>query len=1139
MSRTDEQKWNLLTGQDSYAGQNAQDPRTSRKIQSWIPADDGQLHRELPEPVYAPTQLPGPAVGIYEFDQNNGQGAINRFYFAAARVNTTVGTKNCYFYELVSGAWSRVTAVGTLADAPMCVTQENNFFVADGVSNYLFNGTIWVKTGINFPLNQPAISVNAGSPQVYFSSEGVTCYFFTGTGPNSGAGIFGLNYPTLTTSATATATKSLAAGCSLLFNPPQLTGSADPQVQPMQWATLSTTGAITGYTTPWAATNPGQGNSSGGASSGYFMCVCCQLVIPAAGLYTITMNHDDGAFFGFGTGLVNGFTPAMTSGNLLANQTQMAMSIPGQNVITAMGGTNANGYFQETFTVNFPQADTYPLEIDYAQWVNQQTLVFQISSQAGGGPTSNPNPLPATGSGLGEITASLGKYYWFDNADQTNGVATESSSSPIGVITGPVTAASVNVYQQPGLFSCSSTGTTVTCSNSTDSPGPVSPDLNGTMVGQVLYINGTLVGTIASVGGADNTTLSLSAVSAPSSGDATYTGTITGGANNGLAGTIQSITGFVNSANNLTDAVVLSSTATTVVFANSGSIAESNVAASMTSSGAELNLTQVSNPVQVTLASGAVQEQATYTGTITGGANNGLAGTIQSITGFTNASNNITNAVVVSSTSTTVIFVNANSVAETNAAIMTSPSNQLTLTANALATISGGRAVICDGRCTHWNVYASESDGSKIGQYLFSVPVTQNLSTTPYTDTSPFLDSPSNTYLPVFRPVRNDPPFGSKILTVHKVRQFRRQETSPNFFAFTANEEVTAGNNGDPAQCLPGANINTVSDMVNVVSFPDQSARIRSLVSHMDALYMFSEKATYPLYGQSVDDFAISDMVSFALGGAGRFAGKSTPNGLVFMSYDRRFFLYPTSLYSTYLAQGGAAQSALTEIGKPMRNVFKQIPATRLDEVTVTHYHFGIRDWAVVSFPTSAVADAPQTWVWDFQGKGWFQLQRGFCFTEVLEVSEGALVLIGGDASGNTWVIDDQTGTYSPSGNLPASTWQPALIDFGNPEVAHVFRRLELEFDSAQLAQSVQITVWLDPLNVDSPGTGRKIALKPALGANRYAGFLIDQGGAVCQRMLLQVYAPANTLSGVIRGIKLIADTAPGFITGANRSGGV
>lgn len=965
MGRTVEQKWNLLTGQDSYAGQNAQDPRTSRKILSWIPQDDGQLHRELPEPAYLPTTLSGPVVGIYEFDQNSGSGTITRFYFAAARTDFTVGTKTCNFYKVTGGAWVAVAAVGTLVDAPACVTQENNFFVSDGVSNFLFNGTIWVNVGINFPLGQPAITTSAGTPQVYFDSAGVTCYFFSTSAaiqnPQGFKGTVSLQYPITPSAATATVTKSSAGGASLLFNPQQFNGTVDPSVL-LQWATLNASGAITGYTQPWSGAIP-----PSGGSDVWQMAVVCNLVIPTPGNYNITMAHDDGAIFGFGPGKNKGGAPALvssTSNNQYTFQTVTAMSISGGAGNPVLGGTSHSGNWNDTFVVNFPNADTYNLEIDYMSWENQQQLTFQIGSAANGGAVTN--PLPSVSTNPGNITAALGRYYWYTNADQTVGVITESSSSPIGSISGALVGGSVNVYQQPGLFTSSLVSATVTGGSSTDTPGPVAPQLNSTMAGQVLYINGTKIGTILSVSG-----------------------------------------------------------------------------------------------------------------------------------------------------------------------------NNITLTGNALAAFTSGRAVICDARCTHWHVYASESDGSKIGQYLAAVPVTQNLSSTPYTDTSPFLSDVTNTFLPIFRPVRNDQPPPSKLLEVHKVRQFRRRESSPNFFNFTANEEVTSGNNGDPAQCMPGANVNTVSDMVNEVSFPDQSARLRGLVSHMDSLYMFSEKQCYPLYGQSVDDFAISQNIAFALGLAGRFAAKSTPNGLVFVSYDRRAFLYPTSLYSSYLAQGGAATSALIEIGKPLRNVLKTIAPSRLDEVVTAHYHFGIRDWWIVSFPTSAATDAPQTWVYDFSGKGWFQLSRGFTSLAVFEVGEGNLVLIGGAADGNTYVVDDQTGTYSPTGNLPASTWQPALIDFGNPDTGHVFRRLELEFDSAALAQAAQITVWLDPLNVDSPGVGRAVHLKPALGANRYAGFLTDQGGAVCQRMLLQVYVPANTISGVVRGIKLIADTATGFIGGSNRVGGV
>lgn len=1040
MSRTSEQRWDLLgAGQNSYAGQNAQDPRTSRLIRSWIPVDDGQLHRELPEPAYASNTLSGPICAIAEFDQNDGHGHVNRFYFCAARTDFTVGTKTCNFYQLIAGAWVVISAVGTLADAPMCATQENNFFLADGVSNWLFNGTLWVPSGINFPLNPVAISTSTGTAQVYLDSSGVSLAFYSGA-PFNGA--VSLQYPAGTPAATASATS----GASLLFNPLS-SQFGNSGAAPLYWATLdNTNGSITGYTQPWS-----------GATTAFQMTASCKLIIPVEGSYTIALNHDDGAFFGFGNGVNTGLAPTLTSGG----PTNVFQNLTPTNGYPTMAGNNNSAPgspWQETIVVNFPKADTYPLELDFVNWQHGAQLTFTIvqTTKSGTGAAPNPNPFFNSNSNPGQISAVVGRYYWSTNADQTNGVATESSSSPIGSVTGPITGGSVKVYQQPGLFTSSSSSPTVTGSNSTDNPGPISPALNGTMAGQTLYINGTKIGTIAAVG-----------------------------------------------------------------------------------AGTSLPLTAVSAPVLTTLASGAVVNLATYTGTITGGKNNGLANTIQSVTGFVNSANNVTNAFVYSSTATTLVIANASSVAETHAATATSPSNSLTLTGNGLATVSNGRAVICDARCTHWNVYASESDGSKIGQYLFSVPVTQNLTSTPYADSSPFLDSPSNTFLPVFRPVRNDVPVASKILTVHKTRQWRRQETSPNFFAFTANEEVTAGNNGDPAQCLPGSNINTVSDMVNVVSYPDQSARLRGLVPHLDSLYMFSEKQCYPLYGASVDDFAISQSVAFALGLAGRFAAKSTTNGLAFLSYDKRAFLYPTSLYSSYLAQGGAASSALVEIGKPIRNVLAKIPAGRLDEVVSEWYHFGIRDWWVLSFPVSAVANTYQTWVYDFMGKGWFQLQRGFSSVAMLEVSEGALVLVGGGPDGNSYVADDQTGTYSTAGTLPAATWQPALIDFNNPDTAHVFRRLELEFDSAALAKTIQLTVWLDPLDVNNPGAGRTLHLRPAMGANRYTAHLTDQGGAVCQRMLLQVVAPANTISGVIRGIKLYADTAPGFLTGANRVGGV
>ena len=1061
MSRTVEKKFDLTgAGEDTFSGQNSQNPATSRRVQSWLVVDDGQLHRELQEPAYASNTLGGPIVGLYEFDQNSGTGTITRYYFCAARTNATVGTKQCAFYQLVSGAWAAVAAVGTLADAPMCVTQENNFFLDDGISNWLFNGSEWVQNGINFPLNQPAINITTGSAQVYIAATGVQVYLYTFANVGAFHGTCDLNYPISSTGETLQTTVGNTINPSLQFNwaPGGTTSTAgiDPP-GPMYWNTLSTTDGSYVSSTKLAypsGTQPFQ------------MVVVTNLVFPVAGVYTLTFTHDDGAFFGFGPGVSTGGQVTYLNGSpQKGSAVGLFQGTTPRLQYQVMAGTNHSGSWTETYQVQVTQPDTYGLEIAMCQWESGTQLSFAAAlTNPPAGQTPSSTLYMGAGTNGSNINAVIGRYYWFDNADLTHGVATESSTSPIGLSSGPLIGGTVDVYQQPGLFTCSTAHTTVTGGNSSDSPGPISPALNGSMAGQNMYINGTLIGTIAKVG-----------------------------------------------------------------------------------TGTTITLTQASAAAVVTLPIGLTQSQATYTyvynpTTNSGGAfkppgiNNALVGTVWTVTGFSNAGNNLTGSVVVASTSNTIVFVNASAVAETHAAYMVSPANTLTLTTNALATVASGRAVICDARCTHWNIYASESDGSKIGQFLFSVPVTQ---TTSFVDSSTFLDSASNAFLPIYRPVRNDRPVPSKLLTVHKVRQWRRVESSPNFFAFTANEEVTAGNNGDPAQCLPGSNAMTVSDLVNEVSFPDQSARLRGMLSHMDALYMFSEKQCYPLYGQSIDDFAIGQMVTFNLGLAGRFAGESTPNGLAFVSYDKRAFLYPTSLYSTYLAQGGAAQSALSEIGKPARNVLAQIPASRLDEVVSKHYHYGIRDWWVVSFPTSTTQDLPQTWVYDFPGKVWFQLQRGFSSLNVMEVSEGALVLVGGGVDGKSYVIDDQTGTYSYTGNLPVATWQPALVNFGDDEHAHVVRRLELEFSSQALAKDCTITCWLDPIDVDNPGVGRPMHLKPALGACRYSASLTDEGGATCQRALFQIQARASTNSGVIRGVKLYADTVTGFIGGGNVAGGV
>lgn len=1031
--RSQDGKWNLITGEDSYAGQNAQNPSTARKVQSWIPTDNGELHRELVEPKYLPTTLSGPVVGLYQFKQANADGTDTQFFFAAARTNNTPGTKTCNLYQQVSGAWSLVSAVGTLADAPQCVTQQNDFYLADGASNFIFNGTSWAPIGMQIPSNIPSVNIVNGSPIILFGSNPAgdanpVTAFLLKPGDSSHHGDFNSNFGDFTVNAGPPITvsgASKATGTSILFNPPQLTGTPDPNTgTDIKWATLNGSGVITGYTTPF----PGQ------SFENYSLSVVFAIKIPKAGNYTIGFQHDDGAFFGISNGVNTGATPTKVAGSTgPQNIWQTSTAIMGYQIPQRGGGTNKSGNWNDAIVVNFPVADTYNIEINYRQWEHESQLVFLVN----GAP-----PIPGAGSNPGSVSANIGKYYWFTNADQTTGRATESSSSPdFSAVTGSVTGAKIRVYQQPGLFTSSNASPTVTGASSTDSPGPTAPDLTGRMVGQVLYINGTLIGTIAGVGGGHS--FSLASVQT----------------NDGLGHT-------------------------------------------------------------------------KYLGTITGGAGNAFVGQVFVIAGFTNSNNNGT-FVCTASDNGSLTLTNPNGVAETHAATATSPGNTLLLTANAAATVSSGRAVIADARATHWNVYASETDGSKVGQFLASVPVTQNLSSTPFEDSSPFIDDPTNQYLPIYRPVRNDPPPQSRLLEVYKARQFRRRESEPFFFNFTANEEVTSGNNGDPTQCVPGADVNTISDMVNEDPYPDQSARIRALTSHMDALYMFSEKQCYPLYGESVDDFAVAQHVAFSLGGAGRFATKSTPYGLAFISYDRRGMLYPSSVYGTRIVEIMDTTSQLAEIGKPMRNKFALMDPARLDEVVTEFYLFGIRAWWIVSFPQKDGTYA--AYVYDFTTQRWFQLQRGFSSLKTFEITAGNFVLVGGASDGNTYVIDDQTGTFNMTGTYPQSTFITSLIDFGDPEHAHVFRALELEFDNPALAQDITVTYWLDPVNVDNPGVGKVISLRPAHGAGRWRTF--SEGGATCQRLLIQIQARSSANAGVIRGIKLVADTVPGMLP-SNQAGG-
>jgi len=173
----------------------------------------------------------------------------------------------------------------------------------------------------------------------------------------------------------------------------------------------------------------------------------------------------------------------------------------------------------------------------------------------------------------------------------------------------------------------------------------------------------------------------------------------------------------------------------------------------------------------------------------------------------------------------------------------------------------------------------------------------------------------------------------------------------------------------------------------------------------------------------------------------------------------------------------------------------------------------------VLSFKNTSAAY--ETHILDYEAMVWFKLSRGVVSLNVFEVASGKRVLVGGGSDGFLWVLDDRTGTYAESGNYPAGQFRPALIDFSGAEYNHIFKYVEWEVSNESLP--VTVTYWLDPLDVDSPGTGVTLSAS-RVGRGLYRAF-VQEGGA-CNRLLLSIDVAATTESGTIRGLVVAADKA-------------
>lgn len=217
------------------------------------------------------------------------------------------------------------------------------------------------------------------------------------------------------------------------------------------------------------------------------------------------------------------------------------------------------------------------------------------------------------------------------NPAQTNGIGVAAKVVVPGNVNGNVTTPGYNNV----FLSLSGTNTFQLV--------PVVEDAAGNSVSGAL----TLSAVAASVPGV--LTLSAAAVGG------VYTGTITGGGSNALAGRTFVVAGFATAGNNGTFLATASST-TTLTLANIGSAAETHAGTATATTGT-----------------------AVYTGTFAGGGSNALAGESFTVAGFAGSNNNGTFLASASST-TTLTLANAAASAETHAGTATNAEGTTALT---------------------------------------------------------------------------------------------------------------------------------------------------------------------------------------------------------------------------------------------------------------------------------------------------------------------------------------------------------------------------------------------------------------------------------------------------------------------------
>lgn len=1067
-------RYNLVTGVDSYASQTAQNPATSRRLQSLIPSLAGDLAREAPDPTYLNSL--GAKVGfLFDYNKSNGDGTNTHFYFAATASQIFLSSGGAWVAQTLPTNNSGATSNTPLKAYPQAVVINNMMHISDGTGSWVYDGITWLLEGFPIPLTGPTFSVTNNT----FTGSGLNDAIFNG--PYSG-----------TTQSTFTVI---------------IDGTGSPNT--FKWQKDS--GA---FTTGVAITGSAQTLQEGvqvkfGATTGHtngdkwVVIATPNFNIPTNRFYWFTWadetvgarNHESTSSPGIGGGVA-----AQPSGN--------SGGTPGNGQAPGTAGSTGSG-----------TAWSNPNNIKVSD-ATYATAVLAPPGQTSKGPNNT---------GLGTNTPITNQKDW----SNPNGIA----------IGGQQASAALN---HAGSFANSK-----------------SAQLNALSFGFNIPTGATINGIVAAfVGNSGFFAIEDDTISLLKAGSVVGNNKASGLAWQGLTktyGTSSDLWGTTWTAADINDtnfglaiiakntdtengdtAIVDSFVTITVYYTPLGGASQELQAQNFgfaIPGSATIQGIQVDVRREKTAGTGTIQDNditllkngvAVGANKATGSAWPGAEayapyGNSTDLWGTTWTPSDINNpnfGVQLSAIETTgnsatagVDFIDITVWYSTTAGTG----------AVSIGTIVISRPSGPPVRATHWHLYASESDNSQIGYFLASIPI----GTTSYTDSTPFIGNSNSIFVPTERPVRNDPPVPSKIQEVHKYRIFRRRETKPSFFNFTSNEEVSGNNNGSPQESTPGTDPNTQSDIVNEQPYPNQSLSIRAICSHGDSIYFGTERDITPMYGQSIDDFTLSQITAFKVGIAGRFAMISTPHGLAFATYDKKVYLYPSQWAAGFYGTMDSTQS-LVEIGRPMRNVFNKILTSDLDNVRLQFYNYNKRNWLVMAFQDNT--NLYQTWVYDFETQGWFQLQRGVTALAVFEFGQGNLVLMGADPTGQVYVLDDLTGSFSSSANLPSASFRPALIDWNSPDHYHVFKYIEFEVNNSLIgSSSMTINYWLDPVDVDNPGspTGQ-LNISQVKGSNFFRCF--PQPGTLCYRLLIEISLASDANAGTLRGLNIVADEAASLI---------